>query len=148
MGVATGIAIAAGIAAASTAYGAHEAASASEGAAKTQARAARSMAQNQGAATQQALEVLRGAQASNVAAYNPYRDMGTSGLSALRSGLNLPDVPAPPIAPLPSGAGLKGLGTSAPALNSASSTPRLGEIKDFPNGRRGQWDGHGWVAVN
>src|SRR5262245_56046748 len=95
MAVATGLLIAAGITAAANAYAAHEASSAGESAAKDQAKAARSSTQRSDISTAAALNLLNQAQASNNAAYAPYRDLGTSGMSALRSTLNLPDVPAP-----------------------------------------------------
>src|SRR3990167_1355657 len=32
-------------------------------------------------------------------------------------------------------------------VQNSSSRPKVGEVKTFPNGRKGRWDGKGWVAI-
>ena len=39
-------------------------------------------------------------------------------------------------------------GQGAPEVPPSTSAPSIGEIKTFPNGRRGRWDGTGWEAVD
>src|SRR5581483_4221218 len=46
-------------------------------------------------------------------------------------------------------------GQSQPAATMRSSpsaasgaAPRIGDVKKFPNGRTGRWDGHGWLAAD
>lgn len=146
MAIATGAAIALALSAGATAgasiYSAHQAHEASDTAAAAQKDAATTNANRSDATTQQALQLLGQTQQSNANAYAPYTSLGTSGLSALRSTLNLP---ASGPAPAAGGMGFQGFGTSQPVQSTAA--PTLGQIKQFPNGKRGQWDGRGWLEI-
>jgi hypothetical protein len=38
-------------------------------------------------------------------------------------------------------------GHAVPKQTSGGSAPKVGDEKTFPNGSKGQWDGHGWVKI-
>lgn len=49
-------------------------------------------------------------------------------------------------APPPSG-GLGAPGMGQPGMGQGAVMPKVGDIKVFPNGNRGRWDGQGWEHV-
>lgn len=84
-----------------------------------------------GVAAQQKMATLR--------AQHPWLDMlGMSDIPAAQAGTNAAvpqQAPIPPNTPPP------------PRGNTGGTAPKVGDIKKFPNGKTGRWDGHGYVLV-
>lgn len=129
------------------------AAGASVGSAAMQSRAAGRASDRQSAAAQEALDFERKQYEDEQARLKPYRDMGSQAYQRMGRMLGLepgaqtaPNQPSQTFSFVPPRGGVSA--GRNPAQNRSGSPPRIGQRKTFPNGRIGEWDGRGWMAVS